>query len=292
MSGEVDLDGKTIEDVAAAWIADTRGGLESLGAVGGRSEATRPRPRVLSGSPRRSEIGRRSSRLRLEFRDEGCHPAGRRGCHGATLPSRQEADSRQARLPQRLEAVRPRGPRSSFAARDGRANAGRARRGEPGRRGARRRPRGPRGRDLRHHGPVGLGQVDAGALPVAADRADRRRDPVQRPRTCWPPARRRADRAAPPPDGHGVPEFRAAAASHRAGQRRLSAGRPGRRRARPARARAQEDDRAGRPGAAARAFLSARTVRRPAAARRHRPRARRRSRSSGSSTSRSRRSTR
>ena len=58
--------------------------------------------------------------------------------------------------------------------------------------------------------------------------------------------------------------------------------------ARGARARG---DRARRP-ARPRAFLSARAVRRPAAARRHRPQPRRRSRRSGSSTSRSRRSTR
>ena len=50
-------------------------------------------------------------------------------------------------------------------------------------------PRGPRRRDLRHHGPVRLGQVDAGALPVAPGRADRRRGPVRRARTCC--ARRR-----------------------------------------------------------------------------------------------------
>ena len=83
-------------------------------------------------------------------------------------------------------------------------------------------------------------------------------------------SRRRADRAAPPPHGHGVPELRAAAASERARERRLSAvaSRASTRPTREARAREViELVGLARP----RAFLSARTVRRPAAARRHRP---------------------
>ena len=104
-------------------------------------------------------------------------------------------------------------------------------------------------------------------------------------------SRRRADRNPPPQDGHGVPEFRAAAASHRAREHRLSA-RASRASTAPAReARAREViELVGLRGP--RAFLSARTVRRPAAARRHRPQPRRPSRRSGSSTSRSRRSIR
>ena len=86
----------------------------------------------------------------------------------------------------------------------------------------------PRGRDLRHHGPVRLGQVDPGALHVAADRADRGAHPVR----GRGPARGDAaapDRDPPPQDGHGVPALRAAAAPHRARQRRLSARGAGRR---------------------------------------------------------------
>ena len=82
--------------------------------------------------------------------------------------------------------------------------------------------------------------------------------------------RRRAHRHPPPQDGHGVPEFRAAAASERAGERRLPARRSRASTAPRARARAREViELVGlqRP----RAFLSARAFRRPAAARRHRP---------------------
>ena len=50
MSGEVDLEGKTIEDVAAAWIAANEAEVEGLGAVivrdggiGGPVAADRPR---------------------------------------------------------------------------------------------------------------------------------------------------------------------------------------------------------------------------------------------------------
>ena len=56
----------------------------------------------------------------------------------------------------------------------------------------------------------------------------------------------RADRAPPPQDGHGVPALRAAAASHRARERRLSAGGPGRAPG-PRAAPGAGDDRARRP---------------------------------------------
>ena len=117
-------------------------------------------------------------------------------------------------------------------------------RGRADRRRARSRARHPPRRDLHRHGPVGLRQVDPGALPVAADRADGRRGRVRGPRPA-PGQRARADRDPPPQDGHGVPAFRPAAAPDGARQRRLSAvvqGVP--RRARTASAR---DDRARRP---------------------------------------------
>ena len=98
------------------------------------------------------------------------------------------------------------------------------------------------------------------------------------------------DRAAPPQDGHGVPEFRPAAAPQRARQRRLSAARagPG---ARAAAKRARGDDRAGRARQAAkpasRASFPAASSSASAS-----PAAWRWSRRSGSSTSRSARSIR
>ena len=146
-----------------------------------------------------------------------------------------------------------------------------------------------RRRVLRDHGAVGLGQVDAGALPVAADRADRRRDRLRGARPARD-VRARADRAAPAPHGHGVPALRAAAAPERARQRRVSARDPGRRAAR-ARGAGARDDRAGR-AQGPRGAPAAPAVGRPAAAGRHRALAGGRARSCGSSTSRSRRSTR
>ena len=56
--------------------------------------------------------------------------------------------------------------------------------------GASTRASNPRRRDLRHHGPLGLGQVDPGALPVAPDRADRGKVLLRR----QGPARRVSDR--------------------------------------------------------------------------------------------------
>ena len=89
--------------------------------------------------------------------------------------------------------------------------------------------------------------------------------------------RARADRAAPAPHGHGVPALRAAAAPHGARQRRLPARDPGRRARRSASARAREMIELvglARP----RGQLPAPALRRPAAARRHRPLARGRAR--------------
>ena len=136
------------------------------------------------------------------------------------------------------------------------------------RRRARCQHRGHRRRDLRHHGALGLRQIHAGALPVAAGGGHRRRGHLRGPR---PAARRRkgADRDPPPQDGHGVPAFRAAAPSLRPRQCRLSPLGPGRRpgRAREARPRG---DRARGP-ARPRGAFPAPALRRPAAARRHRP---------------------
>ena len=137
------------------------------------------------------------------------------------------------------------GPTRS-AARAPRAGAERGRADDGGlhhggrRRHARRRAR----RDLRHHGTFRLRQVDAGAVPVAPDRAHRRRGHLRRPQ----PARclaARVDRAPAPQDGHGVPALRAAAASHRARQRRFPARDP-RRGAQGARGARARDDRARR----------------------------------------------
>ena len=147
--------------------------------------------------------------------------------------------------------------------------AGRARRRRPRPGGDRRQPRGPPRRDLRHHGPLGLGQVDAGPLPLAADRAHRRRGPLRRPGPA-PRLRPRADRDPPPPHGHGVPELRAAAAPLGAAATSPSRSRcraSPRGRARGARPR---DDRA-RRAQGPRGEPAARALRRPAAARRHRP---------------------
>ncbi len=83
---------------------------------------------------------------------------------------------------------------------------------------------------------------------------------------------RRADRHPPPQDGDGVPAFRAAAAPDRARQRRLPAEDPGRRQATSGERARRGSDRTRRPQGP-RAPLSARTLRRPAAARRHRPHA-------------------
>ena len=163
------------------------------------------------------------------------------------------------------------------------------RRGRAGRRGTGRRPGNPPGRDLHHHGPVRLRQVDAGALHVASGRADLRHRRVR----GQGPAQDlgcRAHRAAPPPHGHGVPELRAAAASQRHRKHRLSAVDPGHGPRRPRRA-GTRGDRAGRP-ARARALLSRANFPAASSSASASPAASRPSRRSGSSTSRSRRSIR
>ncbi len=97
-----------------------------------------------------------------------------------------------------------------------------------------------------------------------------------------------ADRDPPAQDGHGVPAFRAAAASHRARQRRLSARGPG---SGPGAARGAgaRDDRAGRPRRPRAATIRA-SSRAASSSGSASPARSRSSRRSGSSTSRSRRS--
>ena len=91
------------------------------------------------------------------------------------------------------------------------------------------------GRDLRRHGPVGLGQIDAGAHAQPADRADGRAH-----RGGWrghrAVQRRAAARLSAQAHQHGVSVLRAAAAPDGAGQHRLRAG-AGRRAPRRARSR-------------------------------------------------------
>ncbi len=90
----------------------------------------------------------------------------------------------------------------------------------------RRQLRRPCRRDLRHHGAFGLRQIDHRALPVAAGGAHRRPYPARR-RGSAAGERAPAHRSAPARHGHGVPEFRPAAASDGAGQCRLPLAHPG-----------------------------------------------------------------
>ena len=206
MIAEVDLDGKTIDEVVADWMAANEARW---------TEVDRSRTaltwKVAAGpphGPRPAASGRASA-----------------ACHAMT----DAADTKLVcRDVWKLFGARAAETSGRGAARSPDAGRCCARRGDSCRPSATCTLDGRRGRDLRHHGPVGLGQIDAGALPVAADRADGGRDPVQRPRTCSPPRDARDDRDPPPQDGHGVPALRAAAASDRARQRRLPAGGAGR----------------------------------------------------------------
>ena len=209
---------------------------------------------------------------------------------GSPVIAGRNADSRPIKLACRnVWKLFGTGASDFIRRRNGKASPAELDRSRAGRRGARGRPRNPPGRDLHHHGPVGLRQVDAGALHVEADRADLRQGRV-RGQGSAVDLGRRADRAAPPPHGHGVPEFCAAAASERAREHRLPAVDPGHR---PRRARSPRPrgDRSGRP-ARPRAFLSARAVAAASSSASASPAAWRPSRRSGSSTSRSRRSIR
>ena len=194
----------------------------------------------------------------------------------------------EALLPRHLEGVRRGGGRLPRRA-QGDCHARRARRGGAGRRGARCLAQRPPGRDLHRHGPVGLRQVHAAALPLAADRADRRQRRVRRQGSAQG-ERGGAHRHPPPQDGHGVPELCPAAAPDRAGERRLSARDPGHR-ARRTRRPGARDDRARRACGAAKASTRMRFRAASSSASASRA-ASRSSRRSGSSTSRSPRSTR
>ena len=94
------------------------------------------------------------------------------------------------------------------------------------RRGPRRLVRGRARRGLRRDGPVGLGQVDAGADDQPAPRPDRGTDPDRR-RGRARARRRSAARGPPPQDQHGVPALRAAPAPPDRRQRRVRARGPG-----------------------------------------------------------------
>ena len=92
-------------------------------------------------------------------------------------------------------------------------------------------------RGVRRHGPLGLGQVDAGAHADPPDRADRRRRSRITGKDVMRRRRGRAARAAPPHGLDGVPALRPARAPPRDRERRVRARDPGRAEGRAARAR-------------------------------------------------------
>ncbi len=93
--------------------------------------------------------------------------------------------------------------------------------------GHRRLLRGRTGPDLRRHGPVGIGQVDAAAHAERTARTHLGSHPLRRP------GPHRTDRARAAPravreDLHGLPALRAVPAPQRPGERRIRSGGAGR----------------------------------------------------------------
>ena len=166
LSGEVDLDGKTMEGVAAAWIAANEAKWKAWAQVAATDGGAAMRPAALVENlvPGKSGMARADSGA-VEVLDRFATRPVKLSCRGVWKVFGHEAagSSRPAAESPRL----PSSPPLAWSARC-----------------AMLRSSVRRGRDFHRHGPVGLRQVHAAALPVAPDRADRRQRRVRRPRSA------------------------------------------------------------------------------------------------------------
>ena len=182
----IDKKGEDIDAVTKAWIDAQSGDLGALGEGCRLLIRTARTERCRASTLFRA--GTASSRL-----------SGAERCNDRVAPERPV----KLVLPQPLEGLRRRMPIASrrndgMFSGDRDAACDQLKRGGPDPGGDRRQLRRPCRRDLRHHGPVRFRQVDAGALPLAPDRAQR-----------WPGAARRRG----PAGGQPAAPDRAAAAA-------------------------------------------------------------------------------